>query len=96
MLSGFTVQKMSSATSKFTLGALLIHNDNVVAAIRRELRRVVDVLVDDEAIINVLRSEVVKRDVLEGVAAEYAANRVNRTEARSLRGSRTPAAEPGD
>src|SRR3989442_378809 len=35
------------ATSRFLLAALLLNNESVVATIRRELRRVVDVLVDD-------------------------------------------------
>jgi len=47
------------ATSRFTLAALLVHNDSIVSAIRRELRRVVDVLVDDSLIVKVLRDEVI-------------------------------------
>jgi hypothetical protein len=44
------------------LAALLTENDSVISAIRRELRRVVDVLVDDGEILKVLREEVIKRD----------------------------------
>jgi hypothetical protein len=73
------------ATSRYLLAALLVHNDSVVAAIRRELRRVVDVLVDDADIIRVLTEEVIKRDTLEGPPAEEAAKRVNRVEAKVLR-----------
>jgi predicted type IV restriction endonuclease len=73
------------ATSRFTIAALLLENDNVRQAIRRELRRVVDVLVDEADIIKVLRDEVIKRDVVEGPEAESAARRVNRTEVRALR-----------
>jgi hypothetical protein len=69
------------ATSRYTLAALLLYNDAVIATIRRELRRVVDVLVDDESIIKVLRDEVIKRDAVEGPNAEAATKRVNRTEA---------------
>jgi hypothetical protein len=76
------------ATSQYLLAALLIHNDSVVAAIRRELRRVVDVLVDDEEIVKVLHAEVIKRDALEGAEAEAAAKRVNRIEARTQRAGR--------
>ncbi len=78
------------ATSRYTLAALIVHNDAVVAAIRRELRRLVDVLVDDESIVKVLSDEVIKRDALEGPNAEAAARRVNRTEA-SQRAAKTAA-----
>ena len=73
------------ATSRFILGAILTQNESVIGAVRRELRRVVDVLVDDADIVRVLREEVIKRDTLEGPEAESAARRVNRTEAKALR-----------
>lgn len=71
------------ATSKYILSALILHNDSVVGAIRRELRKVVDVLVDDAEIVKVLAEEVVKRETQEGPDAEAAAKRVNRTEAKA-------------
>lgn len=73
------------ATSRFLLSALIVENDSVVAAIRRELRRVVDVLVDDEVIVRVLREEVIKRDNLEGPEAESAIKRCCRVEAKVQR-----------
>lgn len=73
------------ATSRFTLAALLLHNDNVVSAVRRELRRVVDVLVDDSVIVKVLRDEVIKRDAIEGASADEAMRLVNRRESRTMR-----------
>lgn len=76
------------ATSRFTLAALILENDSVKAVIRRELRRLVDVLVDESDIVKVLHDEVIKRDVLEGPEAESAARRVNRHEAKSLRASK--------
>ena len=72
------------ATSRYTLAALLIHDDAVRACIRRELRRVVDVLVDEDDIVRALQLEVVKRDAMEGPSAEQAMRRVNRSEAKSL------------
>jgi hypothetical protein len=81
------------ATSRYVIAALLTENDSVVGAIRRELRRVVDVLVDDEEIHKVLREEVIKRDAMEGPDAEAAARRVNRVEGKTLR-EKKPAA-PG-
>lgn len=68
------------ATSRYVLAALLTCNETVVATIRRELRRVVDVLVDESEIVKVLQHEVIKRDTLEGVDAEAACRRVNRKE----------------
>ncbi|MBC8108658.1 MAG: type I restriction enzyme HsdR N-terminal domain-containing protein [Anaerolineae bacterium] len=89
------------ATSRFMIGALLLHNDSVIGAIRRELRRVVDVLVDDSVIVNVLKAEVIKREVADGADADAAAKRVNRKETRALRASKVDPApaehgtEPG-
>jgi predicted type IV restriction endonuclease len=68
------------ATSRFTLAALITENDNVRSMIRRELRRVVDVLVDESDIVKVLKDEVIKRDALEGPDADAAIRRVNRSE----------------
>jgi hypothetical protein len=79
------------ATSRFMLSAILIQNDAVVSTIRRELRRIVDVLVDESVILKVLKDEVIKRDCLEGPHAEQAAKQVNRKETRALR-----AAKPSD
>jgi len=82
------------ATSRYVLAALLTSNDSVVGCIRRELRRIVDVLVDDSEIIKVLRDEVIKRDALEGPDAESATKRVNRSEAKLLRVSKDPGSAP--
>jgi len=73
------------ATSRFLLAAVILHNDNVLAAIRRELRRVVDIMVSEEEIRKVLSDEVLKRDALEGPPAEEAANRVKRAQSRLLK-----------
>lgn len=73
------------ATSRFIIAALLVSNQNISAAIRRELRRVVDVLVTDNEISTVLKNEVVKRDTLEGPLAEQALKKITRTEGRLLR-----------
>lgn len=80
------------ATSRYLLAALLTQNDSVIGAIRRELRRMVDVPVNDDEIVKVLHAEVVKRDALEGPDAEAAAKRVNRVQARPARSARPAAA----
>jgi len=72
------------ATSRYVLSALILHNESVLNAIRRELRRVVEVNVDEEDIANVLRDQVIKRDALEGPEAEVATRRVQRRSERSI------------
>jgi hypothetical protein len=78
------------ATSRFLVAALLMHNDNVVGMIRRELRRMVDVNVSEDEILKVLEGEVIKRDALEGPSAEEAATKVNKSEAKKLRSVEKP------
>lgn len=75
------------ATSRFMIAALLLHNEDVRSAIRRELRRIVEVSVADEEIRKVLHDEVIKRDTLEGPESDEAAKRVARAVRRSLRES---------
>ena len=73
------------ASSRYMIAALLLNNDAVLSTIRRELRRVVDVGVDEEVIISVLRDEIIKRETLEGPAAEQAVRRVSKRADRALR-----------
>lgn len=73
------------ATNRYILAALIAENESVVGVIRRELRRVVDVLVDEEQIVAALRAEVIKRDCLEGPEAEAAAKRVAKAEDKDKR-----------
>ncbi|HSI34164.1 MAG: type I restriction enzyme HsdR N-terminal domain-containing protein [Phycisphaerae bacterium] len=84
------------ATSRFLIAALLTQNDAVVGAIRRELRRVVEVNVSEDEILKVLQSEVIKRDALEGPSADDAAKRINRSEAKKLRSVERPVPENVD
>ena len=67
------------ATSRYVLAALIQSNEAVISTIRRELRRIVDVLVDDALIVEVLRDEVIKRDCLDGPEADSASRRVNKS-----------------
>jgi len=73
------------ATNRFLLAAVILYNDSVISVIRRELRRIVDIMVSEEDILKVLEGEVIKRDVLEGPAAEVAVARVRRTCGKSRR-----------
>lgn len=75
------------ALSRFTLGALIL-SDPVVRFIRRELRRVVDVMVDEDDVKAVIRDEVIKREVQEGEKAIAAARQVSRAEGKAIIKSR--------
>jgi hypothetical protein len=89
------------ASSRYMIAALLLNNEAVTSTIRRELKRVVDVGVDEDVIIAVLRDEVIKRETLEGPAADQAARRVSKRADRALRtatkltDSVAPTADPG-
>jgi hypothetical protein len=72
------------ATSRFVLAALLLKNESVIASVRRELRRVVDVLVSEEEILKALRDEVIKQSALEGPEFDTAVRRVNRKAERAI------------
>ena len=75
------------ATSRYVLASLLLQNDDVIRTIRRELRKVVNVLIPEDHIRDVLRDEVIKRDVLEGPGAEEAKKRIRRADKQADRAS---------
>jgi len=67
-----------ATVNRFILGALIL-SDEVVGQIRRSLKKLSDgVQIDSEEIAKVLKSEVLKRDVVEGEEAIKAKNRVRR------------------
>ena len=86
---GFTKSALSDyrdrkdATSRFMLAAIILNSDSVISAIRREIRRVSEITVDEEVIDKMLRDEVIKRETIEGDHADTAARRI-----RSSRGTR--------
>lgn len=73
------------ATSRFMLAAILLNSESVQSAIRREIRRVSEILVESEAIDRMLRDEVIKRETIEGEHAEAAMRRVTRSAEKSIR-----------
>jgi len=77
-------RNLKDATSRYLLAALILKNESVLDAIRRELRRVVKVNIDEEKIAAVLNDQVIKRDALEGPEADEAARRVQRFSDRSI------------
>lgn len=73
------------ALSRFFVGAML-QTDIVLDVIRRELRRVSpDVRIEVDEIRQVLLTEVIKRDVLEGEKADEARKKINRAASKLLR-----------
>jgi predicted type IV restriction endonuclease len=82
------VRDQQDATNRFLLAALILNNEDVLGCIRRELRKVVDALVDESVIASVLQAEVIKRDALEGPAAEEATKRILKVTRQSKRDER--------
>lgn len=88
---GFTKNAMSEyrdrkdATSRFMLAAILLNSESVQNVIRREIRRVSEIMVEPEVIDKMLRDEVLKRETIEGEQAEAAVRKVNRSAEKSIR-----------
>jgi len=78
-------QMQRQALSRFFVGAALL-TEPVLDVIRRELRRVSpDVRIDVDQISEVLTSEVIKREVLEGDKADEARKKIHRSASKALR-----------
>ena len=73
------------ALNRYTVTALLVHNERVISTLCRELKRTASVNVTSDEVLRLLRDEVIKRDALDGKEAEDAAKLVNRREDRKLR-----------
>ena len=83
VLGDYQLQKQ--ALSRFFLGALILSKP-VLDVIRRELRRVSpDVKIETEQIENVLSTEVLKREVLDGEKAAEARKKIARSANKLLR-----------
>lgn len=73
------------SVNRFVIAAL-VQSDPVITVLRRELRRISPaVKVDKEEIAEIVGSEVLKRDVVEGEAAEEALRRVKKAPRKKLR-----------
>jgi hypothetical protein len=83
VLGDYHTQKQ--ALSRFFLGAIVL-SDPVLTVIRRELRRVSpDVRIETDQIKEVLSSEVIKREVIDGQDAEQARRKINRAANKALK-----------
>lgn len=86
-------QTQREALSRFTIGALLV-SPPVLDVLRRELRRISPtVKVEISEVCDVLTSEVIKRDVLDGDKAAAAKRAVTRAASKHLRQARVSGAD---
>lgn len=92
-----TFHEEKQATSRFMLAAI-IQSEPVLDVMRREIRRVSGgVRVESVELCEILRSEVLKRDVIEGDAASQCTDRVRRASNKQLRRAEgTASASPSD
>ena len=74
-----------NATSRYMLAAILCTSEPIISAIRREVRRTSDLIVEPEVIVQILRDQVIKRDALEGPEAESASKRLQKASQKVLR-----------
>lgn len=75
----------TKALSRHMLGALILHNDRVLNTIRRELKRIAGVNANIEELIGLLKTDVIKRDAMDGPEATQAAELVDKNEDNKLR-----------
>lgn len=87
--------KQKEATSRFVVGQLLL-GEHVLRLLRRDIRQISGGLsVSTEHLGDLLRNEILKRDVLEGERAGAAAKLVKRLERRRRRASQPEAVVSG-
>ena len=84
------------ATNRFMVAAILLNSESVISAIRREVRRVSEIMVDADTITRVLREQVIKRDALEGDSAADASRRYSRKGEKSRRKRASGATDAAD
>lgn len=82
------------AVSRYLLAAILTSDDDVLNALRREIRKITEILVPIETLADVLRNEVVKREALEGDQAASALRVVNRRARSDSSPEKPPAPSP--
>lgn len=71
--------------NRFIVGQLLL-NDNVVNAVKKEMRRIFpDVKAENTAILDIMTHEVLKRDVIEGDKVSEAKNKIKKSEQKLIR-----------
>jgi len=71
-------RERKDATSKYMLAAIIVNCDDVLNAIRKNVRVVSDHLIDRDVIADTLREQVLKRDVVEGDCPSDASRKLSR------------------
>lgn len=81
---GFTKSSMTAlfqqqqVTSKFSLSAIML-SESMLGALRREIRRLFDIRIEEDALRLVLETDVLKREMIESDEAKQAADLVRKT-----------------
>jgi len=79
--------------NRFVIGAIIL-SEPAVGVIRRELRKIAEGMkIETTEVEKLLRSEVMKRDVIEGEEAEKAQNRVERFYSKGSKRAKSPTAK---
>ena len=78
-------KERQEAVNRYVIAGLLVHDDDVVKAIRRELKRLSNVSVELDELRVLLREEVIKREALEGEKAKSTERKISRAANKKLR-----------
>ena len=90
-----TLKDRQEALSRHLLAALLLQNRRLLTALRREVHRIVNFRVDPRELRQVLRQEVIKRDILEDPAYAEALTKVRPAHLEHVEGGQAAAQPPG-
>ena len=90
------LRDLQEALSRHLVAALLLQNRKVLLGLRREVRKVIGIRVEPRELRQVLRSEVIKRDILDDPAYEAALGKVRRGQAEHVPGGKSDAGGTAD
>jgi len=84
----------AQSVNRFVIGAIVL-NKSIVGAIRREIRKLASgIKVEDKEVEQILRNEVLKRDVIEGEEASKAIKKVHKMVLKATKRSKKPPKKP--
>lgn len=78
------IHTQNESVNRYMLAAFIL-SEPILDALRREIRKFADVKPDNDQLAEILESDVIKRDTLDGEKAEAAAKRVSRYVAKTRR-----------
>ena len=73
--------QQQQVTSKFSLSAIIL-SESMLGALRREIRRLFDIRIEEDALRLVLETDVLKREMIESDEAKQAADRKKNSKGR--------------